>query len=238
MEISELTLKLIIILIPGAIATVIIDKLTIHKEWLPFKFVVNSIILGIFSYLTLQLFENFLVFIHNIFSNQVIAYTNLTIWNTLEDSKNIPYKEVIYSAICGVFVGGIGTLFENIRVINKIGKKLKLTNKYGHENLFSYFLNKKETGYVYLRNFKNDITYLGYVKSFCETETTSEIVLADVSIYTCESSEFLYEIDEIYLSFPKTEIIIEKAKNNTNDRQETPKEQREATTEPSENENV
>ncbi len=49
MEISELTLKLIIILIPGAIATVIIDKLTIHKEWPPFKFVVNAIILGIFS---------------------------------------------------------------------------------------------------------------------------------------------------------------------------------------------
>jgi RsiW-degrading membrane proteinase PrsW (M82 family) len=217
MEISELTLKLIIILIPGAIATVIIDKLTIHKEWSPFKFVVNSIILGIFSYLTLQLVENFLVFIHNLFGSQAILYTNLIIWNTLEDSKTIPYKEVIFSAICGIFIGGIGTLFENYRVINKIGKKLRLTNKYGHENLFSYFLNSKETGYVYLRNFKNDLTYLGYIKSFCETENTSEIVLGDVSVYTCESSDLLYEIEEIYLSFPKTEIIIEKAKTNSNE---------------------
>lgn len=82
------------------------------------------------------------------------------------------------------------------------------------------------------------MTYLGYVKSFCETETISEIVLADVSIYTCESSEFLYEIEEIYLSFPKTEIIIEKAKNNTNDRQETHGRQPETTTKCSEIENV
>jgi hypothetical protein len=230
MEISELTLKLIIILIPGAIATVIIDKLTIHKEWTPFKFVVNSIILGVFSYLVLQLFKNFLVFIHNVFSNgRASNYPLLTIWNTIGNSSDIPYKEVIYSAICGILVGGFGALFENKRVINKVGKKLNLTNKYGQENLFSYFLNKKETGYVYLRNLKNDITYLGYVKSFCETDTISEIVLADVSVYTCETCTFLYEIDEIYLSFPKTEIIIEQAKINNNGGEKTTEKQSEST---------
>ena len=211
MEISELTLKIIILLIPGAIATVIIDKLTIHKEWTPFKFIVNSIILGVFSYLSLQLAENFLVFLDNITNDQHSRYNNLTIWSTLNDSKNIPYIEVINSAVFGILVGGIGTLAENYRIINKLGQKFKLTNKYGHENLYSYFLNKEETGYVYLRNFKNDTTYLGYVKSFCETETVSEIVLANVSIYTCSTSEFLYEVGEIYLSFVKTEIIIEKA---------------------------
>lgn len=219
MEISELTLKLIIILIPGAIATVIIEKLTIHKEWQPFKFIVNAIILGVFSYLTLQLLINGLTLFGNLFFKQTEIYNNLTIWNTLQDSATIPYEEVIYSSICGAIVGAVGALLENKRIINKIGKKLRLTNKYGHENLFSYFLNKKDTDYIYLRNLKNDITYLGYVKLSCETETTSEVVLGDVSVFTSES-ELLYEVDEIYLSFTKTEIIIEKAKKIIDEKQE------------------
>lgn len=235
MEISELTLKLIIILIPGVIATIIIDKLTTHKVWQPFMFVVNSIILGIFSYLSLQLFTNFLVFSHNLFYTQALTITNLTIWNTLDDSKKIPFNEVIYSTFCGVLVGVIGTILENNRIINKIGIKLKLTKKYGHENLYSYFLKKKETGYVYLRNFKNDIAYVGYVNAFCETENTSEIVLANVSVYTCENSVFLYNIDEIYLSFTKAEIVIEKANIINNERSETSERQLEATTESSKN---
>lgn len=220
MEISELTLKLIILLIPGAIATVIIDKLTIHKEWTPFKFIINSIIFGIFSYLTLQLTENFLVFIHNLFSGKSNdPYSTLTIWTTIADSKLVPYQEVLYSTFCGVVVGCLGTLFENNRYIIRLGKQIKLTNKYGHENLFSYFLNQKDTSWVYVRSIKNDLTYFGYVKSFCETDITSEIVLADVSVYTCESCDYLYDVGEIYLSFSKTEIIIEQAKINTNGRE-------------------
>ena len=47
---SELTIKLIIILIPGAIATLIFGKLILHKEWSSFRFVLYSILFGIVSY--------------------------------------------------------------------------------------------------------------------------------------------------------------------------------------------
>jgi len=46
---SELTIKLIIILIPGAIATLIFGKLVLHKEWNNFKFVLYSILFGVVS---------------------------------------------------------------------------------------------------------------------------------------------------------------------------------------------
>jgi hypothetical protein len=54
LDISALTLKLIIILIPGAISTLLFDSLTTHKEWTPFKFIVNCILMGIIAYLLLQ----------------------------------------------------------------------------------------------------------------------------------------------------------------------------------------
>lgn len=55
MEISELTLKLILLLIPGAVASIIYEKLTIQKKWPAFKFLAHSILFGALSYLLTQL---------------------------------------------------------------------------------------------------------------------------------------------------------------------------------------
>lgn len=54
MEISELTLKLVLLLVPGAIASMMFEKLTVHKKWTPFQFVTNSILMGGLSYLLAQ----------------------------------------------------------------------------------------------------------------------------------------------------------------------------------------
>ena len=55
MNLSEIALKLIIILIPGILCTLIIEKLTVHKKWSSFKFGIHSIITGALSYLILQI---------------------------------------------------------------------------------------------------------------------------------------------------------------------------------------
>lgn len=60
------------------------------------------------------------------------------------------------------------------------------------------------------------MTYHGWVKSFSENDNVSEIRLADVAVYNYSDSEFLYEVDEIYLSLNKHEIIIEIAKLEEN----------------------
>jgi hypothetical protein len=52
---------------------------------------------------------------------------------------------------------------------------------------------------------------VGYVVSFSETDEFKEIVLSNVSVYSYDQSELLYEISEIYLSLPKDDIIIESA---------------------------
>jgi small nuclear ribonucleoprotein (snRNP)-like protein len=211
MDISELTLKLIIILIPGAIGTMVFDSLTTHKEWTPFKFVVNSIIMGVFSYLSLQAIQDLYVVLHNIFSCTKIKYDHLRIWESLSDSKSIPYWEVAWSSFLGIFVGGIATAFYFYKCLNRLSKFFRISNKYGDENLYSYFLNAKNTRIVYVRSMKNNITYHGYVQAFSETDNISELVMTEVSVYDYEASKLYYEIDQIYISFVKTEVVIELA---------------------------
>ncbi|HLX52866.1 MAG TPA: hypothetical protein VKR58_02940 [Aquella sp.] len=199
---TELTLKLIIILIPGALGAIIINRLTIHKDWSPFIYTLNAIIIGLFGYLMLQLTLSLITFLRNLCSCTChYEYKSLEIWNTISDSKVIPYKEVLGASFFGIILGFLGAYLDYNGIINKLGKKLKISNKYGDENLFSHFLNDKETENVYIRSIKDNLTYRGSINSYSENDSVSEIVLDTVSVYNYTDSELLYEIDKIYLSF-------------------------------------
>ena len=211
---SELTIKLIIILIPGAIATLIFGKLILHKEWSSFRFVLYSIMFGIVSYLILQLIINGI----NVTIRDKLP--ELTIWSNLSDASSIPYKEVGFASIISIILAFAASMIENRKVINRVAGFLGISGKFGDENLFSMFLNSKNVQYIYLRDIKNQLTYHGWVKSFSENENISEIRLCDVAVYNYSDSDFLYEVGEVYLSLNKQEIIIELA-NLEDDGQET-----------------
>ena len=198
MEISELTLKLTILLIPGAVASIIFEKLTIHKKWNSFQFIANSILFGGISYLTAQLAFN--IFQHD--SSFDSFWLNLP-------SKEIPFEAITKAIIISVLIGFICAGLDNYKFINRIGKFLKLTRKYGDENLYSYFLNASNVTEIYFRDIPKKITYHGMIDSYSETNEFKEIVLRDVKVYEYETSHLMYELDKVYLSRPKDDIIIE-----------------------------
>jgi len=198
MQISELTLKLIILLTPGAIACIIFEKLTIHKKWAPFNFIANSILFGGLSYIVAQLLLNI--------CGHDQSLDNF--WSNLP-SKEIPFNALKYASIISIFIGFICAGLDNFKIINKFGKYLNLTTKFGDENLYSYFLHADNVNEVYIRDIDKNITYHGLIDSFSETEEFKEIVLRDVKIYDYSSSELMYKLDKIYLSYPKDSIVIE-----------------------------
>lgn len=191
MDISELAVKLIILLIPGALAALIVEKLAIHTKWNEFKFIIYAIIFGSLSYLVLGFFgsaDNF--------------------WQNLP-AKEIPFDVVWKACIAGILIGFISVAIDTHKLISKLARKLKISNKYGDENLYSYFLGSKEVNEVYVRDKANNLTYWGFVDSYSETEEASEIVLRAVRVYDYETSDYLYDSDKVYLSRKKDEITIE-----------------------------
>jgi hypothetical protein len=198
LEISELTLKLILLLIPGSLACIIYERLTIHKQWTSFKFVTNAILFGSISYLIAEVIFS----IHNPDTSFKSFWENLP-------TKDIPYNVILKASLISIFVGFAATGIDHYKLINRFGKLIKLTNKYGDENLYSYFLNAKEVEEVYVRDIQNKLTYHGLVNSFSETDEIKELVLLDVIVYDYETSEKLYSLDKIYLSKSKENLIIE-----------------------------
>ncbi len=197
MTISALALKLILILIPGGLATLILEKLTTYLKWEPFKFILNSILLGGLSYLTSDLL------FYYFYSEDINLF-----WKTFT-SNDVPFWEIIRATFVSVFIGFFAAWIENVKLISRFARKLKIADKYGEENLYSYFLNSKEISEVYVRDIVNDLTFHGLIDSFSENEQISEITLRDVKIYRYSDSSFLYEMPKVFLSRPKNAIFIE-----------------------------
>jgi len=205
MEISEFTLKLIILLIPGAIASKIYQKLTIHEKWTPFQFVANSILLGGASYLISQL-------IFDLFSkNDQLE----NFWQNLP-TKEIPYNDILWASFSAIVLSFIVSAIDHYKLLNKFGKLIKATNKYGDENLFLFFLNAEDVEEVYIRDKSSGFTYQGLIDSYSENANIHEIVLRDVLVFEYETSQQLYALDKIYLSKKKGEITIELPFINSN----------------------
>jgi hypothetical protein len=198
MEISELTLKFIIVLIPGAIASIIFEKLTIHKKWNPFQFIANSILFGGTSYLLAQLILNY--------NNTDAGLKNF--WANLS-TKEIPFSATYKATIVAFILSFICAAIDYHKLINRFARRIGVTNKYGDENLYSYLLNARNVNEVYVRDIANQLTYFGIIDSFSEKPTFKELVLRAVKIYDYKTSVFLYEVDKIYISRPTDDITIE-----------------------------
>ena len=198
---------------PGALATTIFKRLTIrHNEQSDFMFVIVSIMFGMFSYLVLQLIIYLITFIKNICSKTDFDYEKIETFAKLSNSDSIPYSEVIWASSISIFLGFIISKVDHSKLINNIARRLNISNKYGDENLYSYFLNSPDISWIYIRDIDNSLTYLGAVESFSETTEHKEIVIGQVTVFSYPESKELYEIDRIYLVFPKDKLIIEQAK--------------------------
>ncbi len=199
MEVSELTLKLILLLIPGAIASILFEKLTIHKKWETFQFTAHSILFGAFSYLLAQC-------IWMIFDASDLSFVNF--WANLP-AKDISYTIIIKAIVASIITGFVAAAFDNYKIINRLGNAIEVTRKYGDQNLFTFFLDKKDVNEVYVHDLEKNITYHGSVLYFSETEELKELVLNDVKVYNYETAELAYKVDKIYLVRPKDKLDFE-----------------------------
>ncbi len=193
---GDLAFRLIIILFPGIISTLIYKKLVIKKKWESIDYGLNTLLYGIIAYLFLQ----------------AIFYCrqkgDLVIWQRLQDNQIVPYEEVLWASSISVFVGLFGAMIENKNFINKLGTAICITAKYGENNLFYNFLSRNEVVEVHVKDPLNNLIYTGYLKYFSEDEDVREIVLEDVDLYEYETAIHMNKVKSVYLSHAKSDNLI------------------------------
>jgi hypothetical protein len=209
MQISDLTIRLIILIIPGIVATLIVDTLTIHREWTPFRFSIYSVLLGVASYLFDQVFLS-LWGLLSLLCKYISTPPSLTFWTSLFDNKiPISINEVIVTCLCSIFLGFFVASIIRHQYLYKIAKKLKASDVYGEQELFTHFIRSKDVEWVWVRCKTTGLTYAGYIKNFAENGKLQEIELGDVTVYNSEDSDELYELSKIYLASTPGDFTIE-----------------------------
>lgn len=207
---NELVVTLVLILLPGIIAAVIADKITVHSRWGSFKFGLYAFLLGVGCYATLQLAFWAWCFMSHVLCSNCSEYGQLRIWSVaLDDGVSIHGREVVLATILALPVAFLASWIVNFKLLNRLAQKLRITTKYGDENLYSHYLNSQEIDWIYVRDQESDLTYQGRVMSLSENESVNEVVLVDVTVFRYTDSKKLYEVPSLYISKPLGSFIIE-----------------------------
>lgn len=209
MNVSDITIRLIILLIPGAIAALVIDNLTFHCPWTKFSFIVYSVLLGFASYIFHQLISYGLGFILPFVG---IAYTptSLYFWASLFN-KTIPisFREIAITSFLAIATGYIMSALINHKLLYKTAKLFRVSMKFGDEDLWGFLLRSPETTWVWLRDHSRGLIYEGYVSHVSITTPFREIVLREVKVFSNGDGTFLYDVPAMYICSKPTDITIE-----------------------------
>lgn len=210
---NELIIMVFLAVIPGFISmTIILDNI-ITKKFKPFNFVLYSTIIGLISYILLDVFNNIFISLSNCIFHADFVYRKLSIWTlTSVDPKNwtINLTEVFFASIVSLILAIIIIIFINNKLLNKLFRHFNITYKFGDESLFYYYLNSSDMNWIYVRDHDNDIIYEGSIKSYSEDGKYQEIVLLDVSIYNNKRKpDLLYSVPSLYICREFGKITIE-----------------------------
>jgi hypothetical protein len=114
--------------------------------------------------------------------------------------------------IISLFLGVLSAISFNKKWLYRFGKKYKITNHFGEEDVWTYFNNSNDIDWIYVRNHKNNLTYYGNIKLFSDSNEKRELLLGDVTVYDSDSGDFMYEMENVYLCLDYNDISIETAK--------------------------
>jgi chromate transport protein ChrA len=195
MGISELFIKVLLVMVPGILAALFVASFAFERKWNQFRFILYSAILSVVAYATLGLFQ---------------AQVARKSWEALlGNATDIRASEVLFATLIAV---GIALLLSYI-IVNKgffrLFKLLGLTSKYGEESLYSHFLATQTLGSIYIHSLAHNLTYSGWVTHFAEKPAGNEILLEDVDVYEYKTAKFLYKLEKAYICFDSNNFVIE-----------------------------
>ena len=187
MEISDLAYKLILLLSPGIVTALLFRYLTIHKSFTAFYFFVAASFFGITNYLLVEFLAQVFYLIPQkiFFKNNSELQPFLKIWQTFFENEIQPNKiELLYVFLISIPVGFISVFLHQRKILIRFANNfLKITNRTGDDDVWSFFLNSQETHWVWVRDFRQKLTYFGMIRDF--------LILVKKEKYSCQMYRFL-----------------------------------------------
>lgn len=208
MQLSELTLRLLLIFFPGMIAVQIVSSLTNNGKR-DFKFfLLYSYLLGLFSYFILKLIvdlNNWFVKLRGLHPTwKVDFFTYLT-----DGKSSIIFTEIFWSTIVSILLGFLAAAIINHKLLNRLARRLKITRRFAERDVWGYLFESPDVEWIVVRDIQNDLIYDGWVEAFSDTYERNELFLRDVIVYRNSTANELYRLSGLYITRKNNELVIE-----------------------------
>ena len=206
MEISKFTVGIIFIFLPGILALLISERLTNHPERKPYELVVYALTIGCVAHLVYGLLQP----VVNMLGGQLESDRWVDLMLTARADKiSIQGQIVIITAAIGTFLGFTVAYAANHSWLHKFARIAHITRKFSDIDVWNYLMNSRNIEWIRLRDHANNLAYLGYVMAFSSEENPRELLLGNVTVFTNDSGQKLYDVNATYLSFAKEDVAIE-----------------------------
>ncbi|MCV3289522.1 hypothetical protein LZT28_14905 [Aeromonas media] len=221
------TALVVILLFPGVLFVIIIDNFTEHKKWDSWKYILYSIVSGVFSYFILQLIilaAQFLYgnlvqgfyyiiakFCHDL--REGVAEKNLyylDVWNVINgSSKKFEPIEVISSGAVAIMSALFFLKIKTNSTIHNLLIALNVSEKYGDEPVFSKVVRSTSNEYVIVMIMDENITLIGKVYYYhMSEEGMQELGMIDVEARDMRTAEEIFTASKLYISKPQGQLIV------------------------------
>jgi uncharacterized membrane protein len=210
MQLSDLTLRVLLLFFPGVICCKLVDNLTVHQERTTPIFFVHSFILGISCYLLLSVLAWVAIQTNAVFDRKLEF--DVVFFDALTNTRaTLRWPEILMAAALSFPVAFVVSFFTEKKLIHRLAKRIGVTKKFGDLDVWDFMLNSKEVEWVVVRDLSNDLMFEGWVRSFSDIGDVRELLLRDVRVYRNSTGERQYEVGGLYISRKRDDITIELA---------------------------
>jgi uncharacterized protein DUF6338 len=206
-DVSSLVIRIIFLLLPGAIGSLLYRKLrgrAKRKDWEDF---LEVIIFSLLSYAIYAL----IVYLINKKWTAAIDFTAFEAF--FNEKVAVRWQDVLNSSLLSILLAVLASYFYTFNVINRVGKRIGATTRFGDEDVWDFFHHSPSVrgGWVTVRDHKPNLYYFGWVEAFSDSGKARELLLREVSVHDNSSGECIYTTEAMYLSRKQDELTIEAA---------------------------
>jgi len=205
MDISALVIRLVFLLLPGALGTGLYWKLkgrTERKDW---EDLLEVVIFSLLSYAIYGL----IVKLINWKWNSDVQFTALQAF--LNEKVSVRWEDILASSIIGLLLAFIAAYSYQFKAINKFGKLVRATTRFGEEDVWDFLHRSKQMrgAWVVVRDHKIGLYYSCWIQAFSDSGKERELLLREVNAYDNASAEWQYKTEVMYLSRKHDDLTIE-----------------------------
>jgi len=204
MQFDAFIFKLLLLSIPGFITFIIFRKIAVYRRLTKNQFSFYEVILIIiFSLVSCVVYDLSVMLINKIhktdYTTTIGKLINVEIYNA---------KEMAFLCIIAIVLGILLSLLESKIFIHRFAMWSNITNYYGDTDVWTSFCANKNTNWIYVRDYKLKLIYLGSLEQYSDPGEERELLLSDVRVFS-EDGEYCYDCPKMYICRQSDDITLE-----------------------------